>query len=54
MKLQIEDDTNKVTIEVDDEIVVITEIVDRLVVPALLALGYHPDSIKALINTEAL
>ena len=39
-------DQPTVTVEVDDDDLTVTEVVELMILPALKGMGYHPQSIK--------
>ena len=52
MKIMLDVAGCKVEIEPDDNYVTLTDVVEFLIIPALLAVGFHPESVKHYIITD--
>lgn len=44
----------KITIDVEQEDLTVEEVIDELFVPAMIAMGYQPKSIKKFIETDVI
>lgn len=51
MRLTLEHYGQKVTMEIEDDDASVSAVIEKLVRPAILALGYAPESIESSIGT---
>jgi len=52
MKITIESDTRVQTIEDDQEYEFIDDVIEMMIKPILLAMSYHPNSVKRVFRSD--